>query len=51
MENALGPVKPEKQAEKMYKTGEFKMTHQVTANRFSLFSLMAPVVASILSWR
>ena len=31
------------------KSGEFKMTHQATANRFSLFSLIAPVVASILS--
>ena len=30
------------------KSGEFKMTHQATANRFSLFSRMAPVVASIL---
>ena len=32
------------------KSGEFKMTHQATANRFSLFSLMAPFVASLLSW-
>ena len=31
-----------------YKSGEFKMTHQATANRFSLFSRLAPVVSRIL---
>ena len=30
------------------KSGEFKMTHQATANRFSLFSRLAPVVSRIL---
>ena len=29
------------------KSSEFKMTQHATANRFSLASLMAPVVASI----
>ena len=37
--------------QKKNKTGEFTMTHQAKANRYSLFSRMAPVVASILSWR
>ena len=30
------------------KSGEFKMTHQATAIRFSLFSRLAPVVSRIL---
>ena len=30
------------------KSSEFKMTHQATANRFSLFSRLAPVVSRIL---
>ena len=33
---------------KFNKSGEFKMTHQATANRFSLFSRLAPVVSRIL---
>ena len=36
------------QIKKDYKSGEFKMTHQATANMFSLFSRLSPVVSRIL---
>ena len=42
----LNPVECSKN--KKNKSGEFKMTHQATANRFSLFSRLAPVVSRIL---